>query len=111
VEDMHKRKAEMAKQSNAFIALPGNIEFILINIRVIFNYQAEPASCSSLFIVPFTACLVMSHILWKHESKVVKHGRTMHAYEFDFDLPNWLCLVMVGADPYVHALLLYTVTL
>jgi hypothetical protein len=61
VADMHQRKAEMARQSDAFIALPGNIQFILINIRVLSNYQAEPTSCSSLFIVPFAPCLVMSH--------------------------------------------------
>jgi hypothetical protein len=61
VADMHQRKAEMARQSDAFIALPGNIELILINIRVNFNYQAEPTCCAQFtFYFPFP-CLVMSH--------------------------------------------------
>jgi hypothetical protein len=48
---MHQRKAEMARQSDAFIALPGNIEIILINIRLIFNYQAESRHAAIHFLL------------------------------------------------------------
>lgn len=33
VADMHQRKAEMARQSDAFVALPGTVNII--------NYQAD----------------------------------------------------------------------
>ena len=50
VADMHQRKAEMARQSDAFIALPGTVTFFL-------NYHQanQPTGrCSSLFTVAFS---------------------------------------------------------
>jgi len=50
VADMHQRKAEMARQSDAFIALPGTVTFF-------FNYHQanQPTGrCSSLFTVAFS---------------------------------------------------------
>ena len=34
VADMHERKAEMARQSDAFIALPGTVTFFLTIIKL-----------------------------------------------------------------------------
>jgi len=34
VADMHQRKAEMARQSDAFIALPGTVTFFLTIIKL-----------------------------------------------------------------------------
>ena len=40
VSGMHQRKAEMAKQADAFIALPGtNFHVILVNITIIIIMQ------------------------------------------------------------------------
>ena len=59
VADMHQRKAEMARQSDAFIALPGTVIFFLT-----IKLSSEPTCrCSSLFTVAFSPWSCHTYIL------------------------------------------------
>ena len=41
VADMHQRKAEMARQSDAFIALPGTVTFFFLTIIKLTSRQVD----------------------------------------------------------------------
>lgn len=54
VDDMHQRKAEMARRAHAFIALPGTCSRLLITCNLYF-YELELSARLNLSFAVWTA--------------------------------------------------------
>lgn len=52
VSDMHERKAEMAREADAFIALPGNICVPIFLMKIIKSYSCTWSNLNN--IIDFT---------------------------------------------------------